>query len=237
MINKTKRQMIPRTVKIPRKKYFWGTTASAGPHQKDASLPMMHLLRDYLKIGDKEREVTRILNSRAVKVDGKVVKDKQYPVGFMDLISIDNGSNSSYRIVYDKLGRLVPIQTEQENVNIKPRKVVDKKTVKGGKTMLCFHDGHNLIADAKSIETGDVVLYNVKDKKMEGVIKKQNGARVFLTGGNHVGTIGTIKNIEVSKSSQSNMVAMEEGYSTIEEYVFLLGNLKLKLEQREEVLA
>jgi Ribosomal protein S4E len=229
--------MIPRTVKIPRKAYFWGTTSSAGPHKKNASLPLMHLLRDYLKVGDKEREITRILNSKLVKVDGRVVKEKQYPLGFMDLITIENGSHSAFRIVYDKLGRLVPIEVEQENMNIKPRKVLDKKTIKGGKTMLCFHDGYNLTVENKDISTGDVILYDLKSKKIDGVIKQQDGAKAFLTGGNHVGSIATIKHVEVSKSSRSNLVSMEEGYSTIEEYVFLLGNLKLNLDQRGEVVA
>lgn len=237
MINKTKRQMIPRTVKIPRKSYFWGTTSSAGPHKKDSSLPLMHLLRDYLKVGDKEREITRILNNKLVKVDGRVVKEKQYPLGFMDMITIDNGTNSAFRIVYDNLGRLVPIKVDAENMDIKPRKVLDKKTIKGGKNMLCFHDGYNLVVENQSIKTGDVVLYNLKEKKIESVIKQQEGTKAFLTGGNHVGSIATIKHVEVSKSSRSNLVSMEEGYSTIEEYVFLIGNLKFQLQQRGEVVA
>ncbi len=232
MINKTKRQMIPRSVKIPRKSYFWGATSNPGPHKKDQSVPMLHILRDYLKVGGKEREIARILINKHVKVDGKVVKEKKYPVGFMDLVTVD-GMKTSYRILYDKLGRLVPVETTEENNEIKPRKVVDKKTEKGGKTMISFHDGYNFITENKNLETGDVVLFNVKKNSMEGTIKLQSGSKVFLTGGNHVGSFSTIKSVEVSKSSRSNLVSMEEGFATIEEYVFPIGHLKFHTEQAQ----
>ncbi len=225
MINKTKRQMIPRVVKIPRKKYFWGATSMPGPHKRNASVPMLHVLRDYLSLGDKEREITRLLNNKFVMVDGKAIKEKKYPAGFMDLITIPE-LKKSYRILYDKLGRLTPVPEKEENSNVKPRKVLNKYTIKGGKTMIACHDGYTFISDNKGISTGDVVLYNVKDKKIDGTIKLQEGSKVFLTGGNHVGSIATVKSIEVSKSSQSNLISMEEGFATIEEYVFPIGNLK-----------
>ena len=225
MINKTKRQMIPRVVKIPRKKYFWGATSMPGPHKRNASVPMLHVLRDYLSLGDKEREITRLLNNKFVMVDGKAIKEKKYPAGFMDLITIPE-LKKSYRILYDKLGRLTPVPEKEENSNVKPRKVLNKYTIKGGKTMIACHDGYTFISDNKGISTGDVVLYNVKDKKIDGAIKLQEGSKVFLTGGNHVGSIATVKSIEVSKSSQSNLISMEEGFATIEEYVFPIGNLK-----------
>jgi len=225
MINKTKRQMIPRVVKIPRKKYFWGATSMPGPHKRNASVPMLHVLRDYLSLGDKEREITRLLNNKFVMVDGKAITEKKYPAGFMDLITIPE-LKKSYRILYDKLGRLTPVPEKEENSNVKPRKVLNKYTIKGGKTMIACHDGYTFISDNKGISTGDVVLYNVKDKKIDGAIKLQEGSKVFLTGGNHVGSIATVKSIEVSKSSQSNLISMEEGFATIEEYVFPIGNLK-----------
>ncbi len=225
MINKTKRQMIPRVVKIPRKKYFWGATSMPGPHKRNASVPMLHVLRDYLSLGDKEREITRLLNNKFVMVDGKAIKEKKYPAGFMDLITIPE-LKKSYRVLYDKLGRLTPVPEKEENSNVKPRKVLNKYTIKGGKTMIACHDGYTFISDNKGISTGDVVLYNVKDKKIDGTIKLQEGSKVFLTGGNHVGSIATVKSIEVSKSSQSNLISMEEGFATIEEYVFPIGNLK-----------
>ncbi|HII83011.1 MAG TPA: 30S ribosomal protein S4e, partial [Ferroplasma sp.] len=80
---KTKIMMASRKLKIPRKTNFWSVTPTPATHRKQDSIPMLILLRDYLKLGDKEREITRILNNNMVKVDGRIVKDRRFPVGFM----------------------------------------------------------------------------------------------------------------------------------------------------------
>ncbi len=227
MITKSKRQMIPRVVKIPRKEYFWGVSALPGAHKRDESIPLLHLLRDYLKLGDKEREISRILTNGLVKVDGKVVRQKRFSVGFMDLVSIPS-IKKNYRIVYDRLGRLTPVEETEESSRIKPRKLVNKVTIKGGKTMLVFHDGTNKVSDI-DIETGDVAVFNLDKKSIDGVVKLNEGAKVFLTGGNHVGSISTVKSVEVSKSSRANLVHMEDGFATVEDYVFPVGNLRVNL--------
>ncbi len=227
MITKSKRQMIPRVVKIPRKEYFWGVSALPGAHKRDESIPLLHLLRDYLKLGDKEREISRILTNGLVKVDGKVVRQKRFSVGFMDLVSIPS-IKKNYRIVYDRLGRLTPVEETEESSRIKPRKLVNKVTIKGGKTMLVFHDGTNKVSDI-DIETGDVAVFNLEKKSIDSVVKLNEGAKVFLTGGNHVGSISTVKSVEVSKSSRANLVHMEDGFATVEDYVFPVGNLRVNL--------
>ena len=225
MITKSKRQMIPRVVKIPRKEYFWGVSATPGAHKKDESIPLLHLLRDYLKLGDKEREIARILTNGLVSVDGRIVKEKRYAVGFMDLVSVPS-IKKHYRIVYDRLGRLIPVEENEESSKIKPRKLVNKVTVNGGKTMLVFHDGVNKLSDIE-ISTGDVAVFNLEKKEIENVVRLKEGAKVFLTGGNHVGTISTVKSVEVSKSSRANLVQMEEDFATVEDYVFPIGTLKI----------
>ncbi|MCL4345341.1 MAG: 30S ribosomal protein S4e [Candidatus Thermoplasmatota archaeon] len=225
MITKSKRQMIPRVVKIPRKEYFWGVSATPGAHKKDESIPLLHLLRDYLKVGDKEREISRILTNGLVHVDGRVVRQKRFAVGFMDLIAIPS-IKKNYRIVYDRLGRLIPVEETEDAAKIKPRKLVNKVTIKGGKVMLVFHDGVNKVSDI-DISTGDVAIFNLEKKDIENVIRLKEGAKVFLTGGNHVGTISTVKSVEVSKSSRANLVQMEEDFATVEDYVFPIGTLKI----------
>ena len=106
MITRTKRQMLPRVVKVPRKEYFWGTSARPGKHSRESSVPLLHILRDYLHLGDKEREITRLLNSGFILIDGKKVKDRRTGVGFMDLVTIVPTSEN-YRMLYDQRGRLV----------------------------------------------------------------------------------------------------------------------------------
>lgn len=225
MINKTKRLVISRATKIPRKVFFWAATPNAGKHSKESSVALLTVLRDYLKLGDKEREVTRMLNSGFVKVDGKIVKERKASVGFMDLITIVP-TNQQYRILYDHKGRLIVREEDPKKGTLKPFKVFNKVTTKSGKTQLVLHDGQNVLTEDQSISTGDVLIMALPEKKIEHVIKMQPGNKAFLTGGAHVGTTGTIKKVEVKKSSSSNLVHFEEGFSTISDYTFVISGPK-----------
>ncbi len=225
MINKTKRLMISRTVKIPRKTFFWGASPRPGKHNRHDSMAILTALRDYLKLGDKEREITRILVNGLVKVDGTVVKDRRYPVGFMDLISIES-LGRSFRVLFDKKGGLVLGEESKENAGRKLMKVMNRSTIKGGKTQLSFHDGQVIISDNKEVKTGDVVLVSVPGKKIEEVMKMQPGNKAFITGGSHAGNVATIKKIEIKESSHKNLIHFEEGFSTITDYAFVVSGSK-----------
>lgn len=225
MINKTKRLVIPRVTKIPRKNFFWGATPNPGRHTKESSVALLTVLRDYLKLGDKEREVTRMLNSGFIKIDGKVVKNRKTAVGFMDIISIVP-TEEHFRVVYDSKGRLIVNKENEKYSTLKPMKVYNKVTTTSGKMQLVLHDGQNFVTDDKSISTGDVLILTVPEKKIQHIIKMQAGNKAFLTGGAHVGNIGTIKKVEVKESSGKNLVHFEEGFSTVEDYTFMISGPK-----------
>ena len=229
MINKTKRLVMSRTVKIPRKEFFWGATPNPGRHSRDNSIPLLVVLRDYLGFGDKEREITRMLNSGLVKVDGRLAKERKMALGFMDVISIES-LKKYYRVVFDHRGRLVVRDETEKNSTLKPKRVMNRITTKGGKTQLVFHDGENVLSDDSSISTGDVVVMKLSERKIEQVIKMQAGNRAFLTGGAHVGSMGTIKKIEVKESSGQNLIHFEENFSTVSDYAFVLESPKYSFE-------
>lgn len=225
MINRTKRLVVSRSVKIPRKTFFWGVTPLPGRHNSRDSVPALTVLRDYLNVGDKEREVTRMINSGFVSVDGKKLKERRYGLGFMDSISL-LPIDKHYRVLYDKKGRLILNEQTSENSKEKPLKVMNKLTTKDGKNQLVFHDGTNFISNNKDIKTGDVLIVSVPSKQIKHVLKMQPGNKAFLTGGEHVGTIGTIKSVEVKESSGKNLVHFEEGFSTIADYAFVVSGQK-----------
>lgn len=232
MITKTKRQMVSREVKIPRKVHFWGVTPAPGKHNAVDSIPLLTALRDYLKIGDKEREVTRILNGKFVKVDGKIVKERRYPIGFMDVVSIE-GQEHDYRVLYDNKGRLTLTEDMQKNTGTKLAKVEDKKTIRGGKIQLILHDGQNIITEDQGIKSGDVLVLKIPEKQILHTLKFQVGNKAFLTGGSHVGKVVTVKKIEIKESSHANMIHFEEGFATITDYVFIIGTPKFTFEFNE----
>jgi small subunit ribosomal protein S4e len=229
VINKTKRLVVPRVTKIPRKNFFWGATANPGRHSKESSVALLTVLRDYLRLGDKEREVTRMLNSGFIKIDGKVVKNRKTAVGFMDVITVVPTSEH-FRVLYDKKGRLIVNKEDEKNSNLKPMKVFNKITTVSGKTQLILHDGQNFITEDSSISTGDVLIMSVPEKKIQHIIKMQPGNKAFLTGGAHVGSIGTIKKVEVKESSKSNLVHFEEDFTTVADYTFMIAGPKYSYE-------
>jgi small subunit ribosomal protein S4e len=204
---------------IPRKTYFWSVTPQTGKHNKESAIALLTVLRDYAKLGDKEREITRILSAGEVKIDGRVVKERRTAVGFMDIISIP-AIKKSYRVMYDTKGRLVIREEIEKNSDLKPMKVMKKVITKGGKIQLSFHDGQNIITNDASIKPGDVLIVKVPEKEIKEVIKMQAGNKVFLTGGSHVGTVATVKKIEIKESSHANLIHFQEDFSTITDYAF-----------------
>lgn len=223
MINRTKRMMLPRTIKIPRKEYFWGVTARAGSHRKEDSVPLLIVLRDYLHVGDKEREIARMLNSGSVMVNAKVMKQKGYPLGFMDILSM-KGEDKSYRVIYSRKG-ILSIGIEDGSMqDFKLLKVVGKHVVPGGKMQYAFHDGTNRILESRDIRTGDVLKINLKDGSVVSTYRFVKGSKAYLTGGTHIGEIATIREVEIKSSSRANMVHFEEGFSSLAEYTFVIGS-------------
>jgi small subunit ribosomal protein S4e len=57
-----------------------------------------------------------------IKVDGVKRSDKGFPLGMMDILTIDK-SNESYRILYDTRGRFVLKNLKKDEANIKLLKV------------------------------------------------------------------------------------------------------------------
>ncbi|MCY0852017.1 MAG: 30S ribosomal protein S4e [Thermoplasma acidophilum] len=223
MINKTKRLMVSRQVKIPRKTYFWGPTPNPGMHPKDQSVTLLSIIRDYLKLSDKEREAARILANGLVKVDGKTVREKKFAVGFMDVIEI-NGE--FYRVVYNDQGALVLMKETKERASMKLLKVRSKVVAPGNRIQLGTHDGRTFITDDKSIKVGDVLAVSIPDMKIGEIIKMQPGNKAYITAGSHVNQTGTISKIEVKEGSSANLVHFQEGFSTIKDHVFMVGSSK-----------
>ena len=95
----------PKTWPIHPKEDTWTVKPSAGSHSIENSLSLTLVIRDILKLADNSREAKRIINSGNVLVDGRVIKDYKFPVGFMDIIEIPK-TGEVYRVLLDKKGRL-----------------------------------------------------------------------------------------------------------------------------------
>ncbi len=208
---------------IPTKESFWAPSPSPGPHSSDTSIPLIVVLRDILRFTETSKEAEHILAERKVKVDGKVTTDKNRPVGLMDVVSIPEISEN-YRVLFDQKGkfRLLPIDKSQAEWKLV--KISDKTTLKGGITQYNLHDGTNIrLEDGNKYNTKDVLKLQLPSRKILESFEFGKGKMAIVTGGEHIGELGTIKEYEVVKGPQPNFIHFESGITTIEEYAFIIG--------------
>jgi small subunit ribosomal protein S4e len=217
-----KRMTAPRSWAVPRKISHWVTKPRPGPHTNVDSMPLLSVVRDMLKLCDNSREARFIIGGRDVQVDGKIVTDYKFPVGLMDVVTLKK-ANQSYRMLIDYKGRLKLVPIEANEAGWKLARIDGKTTVRGGKTQLTLHDGRNILLPKDQYSTGDVLKIDVPAQKIIKAIKLDKGSLVFLVGGSHPGTLQTVEGYEVRRGSSPNLVTFKEGFSTVEENVFVVG--------------
>jgi small subunit ribosomal protein S4e len=219
-----KRRAAPRSWRIPRKGTKWIKRPAPGPHAQDESIPMLLVLRDLRRIAATAREARVLLRSGAVRVDGKVVRDLARGVGLFDAISFGAPLNEHYRVFKDRLGRLVLVTIPAPEASWKLGRVRFKHTVPGGKVEVTLHDGRSLLAKADSDwKVGDSLKLELPAQKVVGHLSLGPGQLAYVAGGSHVGEIARVERIEVRNSPQPNRVHFKEGFSTIKEYVYIVG--------------
>lgn len=220
-----KRFKSPKHWPIHPKEDKWTVKPSAGPHKIENSLPLLIIIRDILGLADNSREAKRILNQGEVMVDGQIRKDYKFPVGFMDVIQIPK-TEGNYRVLPDEKGRLILHPITPEDVKFKLCKIENKTTIAGGKVQLNLHDGRNCL-DGQEYSPGDVVHLEIPDQEIVDVIKFEEGNTGLITGGKHIGEIGKIKEINITKSVRPNTVVIETSdkktFLTLKDYVFVIG--------------
>ena len=215
-----KRLAAPRIWKIPRKEYPFAPKPSPGPHPADRSLPLLIILRDVLQVADNKREVKKILSSRLVKIDGRVIRDIKFPVGFMDVITV---GNTNYRALYDVNGRITLVEIPEDNARWKLVRIENKRMLKGGKIQLNLHDGRNILLGENKYSTGDVLKINVPSQEIIEHYPLSEGSVAMVIGGKHRGKLAHIKEYRITRSPNENVVVFEEGFETTKSNVFVVG--------------
>jgi len=220
-----KRLAAPRSLSIKRKIAKWTIKPSPGPHPADRCIPLGIIVRDMLSLCDNRKEAKKIIGSGEILVDGKPRKDLKFPCGLMDVISIPK-LDKSYRVLFDKKGRLTLVPIEGDEENWKLCLIKNKTTLKGNRIQLNLHDGRNIIIEKDNFKTGDTIKLSFRDNKIIDVYPMEKGTTALITGGSHIGEVAKIESIEIRRSFQPNMVTLmreDKKFSTIKDYVFPIG--------------
>ncbi len=224
MTFRLKRRAAPRSWTIPRKGTKWVKRPGPGPHAQDQSIPLLLVLRDIRQLVESAREARILLRSGAVRVDGQVAKDLDRGLGLMDTLSFGAPLNTHYRVVKDRRGKLVLVAIPSTEATVKIGRVRFKHAVRKGQIEVTLHDGRNLLVPPTSAyRVGDSLKLEVPSQKVVDHIPLAAGALAYVAGGSHVGELARVERIEVRNSSQPNLVHFKEGFSTVKEYVFVVG--------------
>lgn len=217
-----KRLATPRVWSIPKKKHVWAVKQSPGPHPIKRSIPLLIIVRDMLGYCDTAREGRRIIGTRKILIDGRIVTDYKMPVGFMDVLNIPK-ANENFRVLLDTKGKIRPIRIPKDRAKWKLVRIENITTIKGGNMQLNLHDGRNILTDKKNYKTGDVLKIEIPTQKILNSYALEKGNMAMIIGGKHSGQIATIENYEVINSPKPNIVEFKEGISTIKDHVFVVG--------------
>ncbi len=207
---------------VERKAVKWLLAPSPGPHKKEESVSAGVLLRDVLGKASNLHEVKRILNSGGMLVDGRRVKEPKFPIGLMDVVSLA-AEKKSYRMSLAG-ENMVPKEVTGAAAARKYLKVAGKRTVRGGKIAITFHDGRNYLGD-NHIKPGDTCVFSVPEFKMASHLPLAPGVRCLVVKGKHIGEIATLeKIIERPGSHDPEALLSGEGsqFVTVLRYLFVV---------------
>jgi small subunit ribosomal protein S4e len=218
-----KRMAAPNTWAIPRKTSYWVTKPSPGPHGTRESMPLLAVVRDMLKLCDNSREARFIIGSRGVSVDGKIVTNYKHPVGLMDVVTVLK-TKQSYRMLVDYKSQLKLVAIDDTEKGWKLARIDGKTVIKNGKVQLNLHDGRCIILATDQYKTGDVLKIDVPSQKLVKNYRLEKGSVALLIGGSHPGSLQTIEDYQIRRGSAPNLVTFKEGFSTIKENVFVVGD-------------
>jgi len=217
-----KRMAAPKSWAVPRKTSHWVTKPSPGPHGTNESIPLLGVVRDMLKLCDNSREARFIIGSRTITVDGKVVTDYKFPVGLMDVVTVLK-TKQSFRMLIDYKAKLQLIPIDDSEKDWKLARVDDKKVVTKGKVQLNLHDGRCILLPKDQYKTGDVLKIELPSQKIMKAFKLDKGSMALLVGGSHPGSVQTIESYQIRRGSAPNLVTFKEGFETVKENVFVIG--------------
>jgi small subunit ribosomal protein S4e len=217
-----KRITAPRRWAVPRKTAYWVTKPNPGPHGRDEAAPLLMVVRDMLKLCDNSREARFIIGGRNIAVDGRVVTDYKFPVGLMDVVTVIK-TKESHRMLMDYKGRFKLMPIEDNEKGWKLARIDGKAVVRKGKVQLNLHDGRCIVMPRDQYKSGDVLKIEVPSQKIVKAFKLDKGSLALVTGGSHPGTVNTIESYQLRRGSASNLVTFKEGFSTVKENVFVVG--------------
>ena len=157
-----KRVAAPKQWYLGKLKGVYGTRPSPGPHKLRECIPLNVLLQQRLKYALSRDEARKIVKDKEglIKVDGKVRRDHRFPLGQMDVVTIEK-TNEHFRILYDVKGRFQPHRIDAKEAGFKLCKVTQKVIGKSKVPHIVTHDGRTIRYPHPDIQINDSVKVSI----------------------------------------------------------------------------
>ncbi|MGB9703141.1 MAG: S4 domain-containing protein [Candidatus Micrarchaeia archaeon] len=201
-----KRIAVSKKLKVPRKGFKYIVKPLPGRHKLVESIPLLVVIRDYLKLATTAKEAKKIIKNGEVFVDGEPIKEEKFGVGLFDIIEIPK-LKIKKRVVLGNKGVLELSDISEEEVT-KKLCMIKNKYYNKGKIMITLHDGRNVEAD-NSFHVGDSVIFNVKSKKIEKHLPLKENSKCLVLSGKLTGRVVKVKKI-ISGSATTQKNALVE---------------------------
>ena len=221
MSSHLKRLAAPKSWKINRKENTFTSKPRPGAHSQDMALPLGVILRDMLHYVDTAAEVTKLLHTKEVLVDGIRRHDSRLAVGLFDVITLKN-INKHHRVIFDTKGRLDLCDISPTEAQVKLGKIVGKTTVSKGKTQYHLHDGKNILS-TKQANVGDTFVLALPSLEVKEILPLKPGMMVFLVQGKHSTDVGALKEV---KGKEATYIIDKKEVGTSKKYLFVVGDKK-----------
>lgn len=218
--------MAPKFWGIETKTRAFTTSPSPGPHPALLSIPLRIIVRDILGIAENASEARTVLNSGKVQVDGVVRKDPGFPVGLMDVVHMPD-TQKYYRIMPSQKGLV--LKEMMKDYDKKMLKIKNKRTLRGNKIQLNFHDGTNVISTKSDYKPNDVVVVKLPSREIVSHVQMGTGVSVLITGGKNMGKMAKLKKIEKISGSRADELIIETNdgdHKTQAKFIFAVGKDK-----------
>lgn len=143
----------------------YATRPSTGPHKRLECIPLTVLLRNRLKYALTRQEVIKIVKDKEglIKVDNKIRRDPRFPLGIMDVVTIEK-TGEFFRILYDVKGRYQAHKIDAKEASFKLCKVIRKAMGKNKIPYIVTHDGRTIRyphPDIKKYDTIKVIISSI----------------------------------------------------------------------------
>ena len=195
--------------------------------------PLSLLLKTKLRLALNGKEAKLIVKAREgnISIDGKVRTDPKYPVGIMDIVTI-NKTGSNYRVNFDVKGRWRLVRISKEEAKYKLCKVTRRSMGPKKIPFITTSDGRTLRYPNPHIKEHDTVKLNLENNEIVDYYKYKIGAHVLIVGGNNIGRTGVIEKIEKHPGSYEIVYIKD---SAGKDFSTRLTNIFITGDQRPEI--